>query len=75
MDEELVDLARQYAVPRGITLHERLGFGINGTVFAAADNAKPGEVAFHVLPNFPRLPRVSSGNADGFGAGPGRSRS
>jgi hypothetical protein len=35
MDEELVNLARQYALTRGITLHKRLGFGIHGIVFAA----------------------------------------
>jgi len=49
MDEELVNLARQYALTRGITLHERLGFGIHGIVFAAEDKVKPGffAVKFH----------------------------
>jgi hypothetical protein len=48
MDEELVDLARQYALTRGITLHERLGFGIHGIVFAAEDKLKPGFFAVKV---------------------------
>src|ERR1700720_3170165 len=49
MDEELDNLARRYALTRGITLGERLGFGIHGIVFAAQDNAKPGFLAvkFH----------------------------
>lgn len=49
MDEELDNLARQYALTRGITLRERLGFGIHGIVFAAEDKAKPGFLAvkFH----------------------------
>ena len=49
MDEDLVNLARQYALTRGITLHERLGFGIHGIVFAAEDKVKPGFLAvkFH----------------------------
>jgi hypothetical protein len=32
MDEELDNLAPQYALTRGIILRERLGFGIHGTV-------------------------------------------
>ena len=49
MDEELEYLARQYALRRNITLGDRLGFGIHGTVFAAVDNKKPGffAVKFH----------------------------
>jgi len=49
MDEELDNFARQYALTRGITLPERLGFGIHGIVFAAEDKAKPGffAVKFH----------------------------
>jgi hypothetical protein len=40
MDEELDNLAPQYALTRGIILRERLGFGIHGTVFAAEDKAR-----------------------------------
>src|SRR5207244_2850744 len=49
MDEELNNVARQYALMRGITLGEQLGFGIHGIVIAAEDNAKPGffAVKFH----------------------------
>ena|SRR5438034_1385009 len=49
MDEELDNLARQYALTRRITLRERLGFGIHGIVFAAEDKTKPGFLAvkFH----------------------------
>ena len=49
MDEELEDFADRYAIKRNITLGDRLGFGIHGTVFAAADNTKPGffAVKFH----------------------------
>jgi hypothetical protein len=49
MDEELENLARRYALRRNITLGDRLGFGIHGTVFAAVDNKKPGffAVKFH----------------------------
>ena len=49
MDEELENLAQRYALRRNIILGDRLGFGIHGTVFAAADNKKPGffAVKFH----------------------------
>jgi len=49
MDEELDNLAQQYALKRNIKLGERLGFGIHGTVFAVEDNTKPGffAVKFH----------------------------
>lgn len=49
MDEQLENLARQYALSRGIILRERLGFGIHGIVFAAEDKIKPGFLAvkFH----------------------------
>jgi hypothetical protein len=49
MDEELENLAQQYALKRGIVLGERLGFGIHGIVYAAEDNVKPGffAVKFH----------------------------
>lgn len=49
MNEEFDNLALQYALTRGITLRERLGFGIHGIVFAAEDKAKPGFLAvkFH----------------------------
>jgi hypothetical protein len=49
MDEELENLAGRYALRRNITLGDRLGFGIHGTVFAAVDNNKPGffAVKFH----------------------------
>lgn len=49
MDEDLEDLARRYGLKRNITLGDRLGFGIHGTVFAAVDNTKPGffAVKFH----------------------------
>lgn len=49
MDEELHDVARQYALTRGVALGEQLGFGIHGIVFAAEDNAKPAffAVKFH----------------------------
>ena len=42
MDEELENLARQYALTRDIVLGEQLGFGIHGIVYAAEDNVKPG---------------------------------
>jgi hypothetical protein len=49
MDEELENLAQRYALRRNITLGDRLGFGIHGTVFAAVNNKKPGffAVKFH----------------------------
>ncbi len=49
MDEELFELARQYALRRRITLSEQLGLGIHGIVFAAEDKTKPGfwAVKFH----------------------------
>ena len=40
MDEELDDLAQRYGHRRNITLHERLGFGVHGTVLAAEDKAE-----------------------------------
>lgn len=47
--DDLDNLAERYAALRGITLRERLGYGIHGIVFAAEDNAKPGFFAlkFH----------------------------
>lgn len=49
MDEELENLARRYEHRRNITLGDRLGFGVHGTVFAAVDNKKSGffAVKFH----------------------------
>lgn len=49
MDEEAVNLAQRYALSRNIIMGERLGFGVHGTVFAAAYNNKPGffAVKFH----------------------------
>jgi hypothetical protein len=42
MDEELDDLAKRYSHKRNITLRERLGFGVHGTVFAAEDKTNRG---------------------------------
>ncbi|MGA7275697.1 MAG: hypothetical protein WBX14_12695 [Candidatus Udaeobacter sp.] len=49
MDDDLDSFAQLYALKRNITLGERLGFGVHGTVFAVQDKAKPGffAVKFH----------------------------
>lgn len=54
MDEELGNLAQQYAVTRGIVLGKRLGFGIHGIVFAADDN--PQRLAFAVKFHREKIP-------------------
>lgn len=49
MDEELLQVARDYAQQHGAVLRGRLGFGIHGIVFVVESKAKPGRsaVKFH----------------------------
>ena len=44
-DEFFIHRSRTYATQHRLTLAERLGFGIHGTVHAAMSNVKPGKTA------------------------------
>ena len=44
-DEFFIQRSRTYATQHRLTLAERLGFGIHGTVHAAMSNVKPGKTA------------------------------
>jgi hypothetical protein len=41
MDEDLINVAQQYALKRNVKLGKPLGFGVHGNVFAAEDKTKP----------------------------------
>jgi hypothetical protein len=69
MDEELEGFARQYALRRNITLGDRLGFGIHGTVFAAVDN-KDEAVSGNGRAGIGSERRFDAAGADGAPANP-----
>ncbi len=48
MEDILIQRARTYALRRQLSLAERLGFGIHGTVFVAKNNIKPAKTAIKV---------------------------